>query len=54
MPDFKFWRPESAREIARDGGERYAGINRQPGSRELARAYAEARRAGRWRFDART
>ena len=39
--------------IARDGGVRFAEIARRPGGEELEAAYAAARAAGLWRFDAR-
>jgi putative pyruvate formate lyase activating enzyme len=40
-------------EIARDGRPGFVEIGRTPGRRELEAAYAAARRAGLWRFDAR-
>jgi hypothetical protein len=36
-----------------DGEPRYSDIHRQPTRDEIARAYAAARAAGRWRFDQR-
>jgi putative pyruvate formate lyase activating enzyme len=40
-------------QIARDGGQRYAEINRPPDRTEISGAYKLARRAGLWRFDER-
>jgi putative pyruvate formate lyase activating enzyme len=46
-PDYEVGR------IARDGSRKYAEIDRAPTSREMDDAYAAARDAGLWRFDAR-
>jgi putative pyruvate formate lyase activating enzyme len=40
-------------QLARNGGTKYAGIDRRPRADEMAAAYASARRAGLWRFDER-
>jgi putative pyruvate formate lyase activating enzyme len=40
-------------QIARDGAPRYTGIGRRPTPAEVEGAYAAARAAGLWRFDAR-
>jgi putative pyruvate formate lyase activating enzyme len=40
--------------IARDGSTRYAEIDRRPTRQELEGAFAVAREAGLWRFDARS
>jgi putative pyruvate formate lyase activating enzyme len=39
--------------VARDGGIRFAEVNRRPTPEEMEAAYAAARRAGLWRFDER-
>jgi hypothetical protein len=40
-------------EVGRDGGTKYADIDRRPERAEIAAAFDAARRAGLWRFDER-